>query len=160
MTFVIALLRELGLSIRLVQGFYLLLGTAVLASSFIWANLMQRWRGGQLLALLNGLLACATLLPVLSVHPLWVLVSGGLFGAVFLALVASTTALVRHNLPAAAWPAGIAAFTVVFAGGQIVGPGLVGWLADSSGGGLRQGFAASAAFLAIGALFAWRQKPL
>ena len=160
MTFVITLLREQGLSSAMVQGFYLLLGTAVVASPFVWSGLMQRWRGGQLLALLNALLAGATLLPVLSAHPLAVLASGALFGAAFLALVASTTALVRHNLPVTAWPAGIAAFTVVFAVGQIVGPSLVGWLADSSGGGLRQGFAASAGFLALGALLAWRQKAL
>lgn len=54
--------------------------------------------------LLNGLLAIATALPVLSAHPLAVFVSGALFGSVFLSVVASTTALVRHNLPAAAWP--------------------------------------------------------
>ena len=35
--------------------------------------------------------------------------SGLLFGGVFLQVVAATTALVRHNLPAAAWPAGIGA---------------------------------------------------
>jgi hypothetical protein len=42
-------------------------------------------------------------------------VSAALFGSVFLSVVASTTALVRHNADPAAWPAGIAAFTTVFA---------------------------------------------
>jgi hypothetical protein len=78
---------------------------------------------------------------------------------VFLSVVASTTALVRHNLPAPAWPSGIAAFTVVFAFGQIVGPSLVGWLADGAGG-LARGFAWSAGFLALGAALASRQRPL
>ena len=85
--------------------------------------------------------------------------SGLLFGGVFLSVVASTTALVRHNLPAAAWPAGISAFTIVFAAGQIVGPSLVGWVADGTGG-LRAGLAVSASVLALGALLAWGQKPL
>jgi MFS-type transporter involved in bile tolerance (Atg22 family) len=88
-----------------------------------------------------------------------VFASGVLFGGVFLSVVASTTALVRHNLPATAWPAGIAAFTIVFAAGQIVGPTLVGWVADGTGG-LRGGLACSAAVLLLGALIAWGQKPL
>jgi len=78
---------------------------------------------------------------------------------VFLSLVTSTTALVRHNLPAALWAQGIAAFTVLFAAGQIVGPALVGFVADRAGG-LRAGLACSAAVLALGALAGWRQKPI
>jgi hypothetical protein len=66
---------------------------------------------------------------------------------------------VRHNLPAAAWPAGIAAFTIVFAAGQIVGPSLVGAVADR-GGGLLGGFVLSAGLLALGALLALRQRAL
>jgi MFS family permease len=77
---------------------------------------------------------------------------------VFLALVAATTALVRHNLPPSAWPGGIAAFTVIFASGQIVGPLLVGWVADGPGG-LARGFVISAAALGLGALLAIGQRP-
>jgi predicted MFS family arabinose efflux permease len=159
MTFVITLLREQGAGTARVTGFYVLLGAAVVASSWLWAGVLQRWRGGQAMALLNGLLALATALPVASAHPLAVFVSGALFGAVFLSVVASTTALVRHNLAPAAWPAGIGAFTIVFAIGQIVGPTLVGLVADGPGG-LRFGFALSALALAVGALLAWRQRPL
>ena len=50
--------------------------------------------------LLNGLLAVATLLPMPSAQPLVVFASGALFGSVFLSVVAATTALVRHSLPA------------------------------------------------------------
>jgi predicted MFS family arabinose efflux permease len=159
MTFVVTLLREQQLSNTLVTAFFGVLGVGVVASSWLWAGLLQRFRGGQSLMLLNGLLAIATVLPVLSAHPLAVFVSGALFGGVFLSVVASTTALVRHNLPAAAWPSGIAAFTTVFAAGQIVGPSLVGWLADGAGG-LRNGLAVSAAVLALGSALAWWQKAL
>jgi predicted MFS family arabinose efflux permease len=159
MTFIITLLREQGASTGTVVAFYVLLGTGVIASSWLWAPLLQRFRGGQPLALLNGLLAVATLLPVLSAHPLAVFASGALFGSVFLSLVASTTALVRHNLSPAAWPAGIAAFTSIFAAGQIVGPSVVGWVADGAGG-LERGFAVSAAALALGASLAARQRAL
>jgi len=159
MSFIIALLREQGLGPHWRTGFYVLLGAGVVASSWLWAGLLQKARAGGALSLLNGLLALATLLPVWSAHPLPVFVSGALFGAVFLSVVASTTALVRRNLPQAQWPAGIAAFTIVFALGQIVGPTLVGWLADGPGG-LARGFVWSGAALALGALLAWRQRPL
>ena len=159
MTFVVTLLREQQLGSGLITAFYGLLGLGVLASSWLWAGLLQRHRSGRPMATLNGLLALATVLPVLSAHPLASFASGALFGGVFLSVVASTTALVRHNLPATGWPAGIAAFTTVFAAGQIVGPSLVGWLADGPGG-LRAGLAASAGVLAVAALLASRQKAL
>ncbi len=157
MTFVISLLRDEHLAPALVISFFVMLGSAVVASSWLWARLLQRSRGGGALAFLNALLAVATVLPVWSVRPLAVFASGLLFGAVFLSVVASTTSLVRHNLAPAAWPAGIAAFTVVFAAGQIVGPSAVGVIADHFGG-LRAGFACSAVVLALAAALALRQK--
>ncbi len=159
MTFVIALLREQGASGARVTLFYALLGVAVLASSRIWAGLLDRQKGGRALARLNALLGVATVLPALtSAWPL-VLASGLLFGAVFLSVVASTTALVRHNLPPERWASGISAFTIVFAAGQIVGPTVVGWIADGPGG-LARGLVFSAVALWLGALLAWRQQPL
>lgn len=159
MTFVVTLLREQGLGHAQIVAFYVLLGLGVVASSWLWAKLLQRHRNGRPMMLLNGLLAIATVLPVLSNHPVAVFASGALFGSVFLSVVASTTALVRHNLPQAAWPGGIAAFTIVFAAGQIIGPSLVGWVADGPGG-LARGFACSAAVLAIGAALASRQRAI
>ena len=156
MTFVVTLLREQRLAGGVITAFYAVLGIGVFASSWLWAGLLQRRRDGRAMGLLDALLAVATLLPVLSVHPLAVFASGLLFGAVFLSVVASTTALVRHNAAPGAWPAGIALFTTVFAAGQIVGPALIGRVADGAGG-LRGGFALSAAALAIAAVVAWQQ---
>jgi predicted MFS family arabinose efflux permease len=159
MTFVVTLLREQGHGPGLVTGFYALLGAAVMASPWLWAGLLQRHRGGRPMALLNALLALATVLPVASRHPAVAFASGLLFGSVFLSLVASTTALVRHNLPAAAWPGGITGFTIVFAVGQIAGPSAVGLIADGPGG-LARGLAVSAGLLALGALLAAGQRAL
>jgi predicted MFS family arabinose efflux permease len=159
MTFVIALLREQGVGPARVTFFYALLGLAVLASSRIWAGLLDRYRGGQALALLNALVGAAAVLPALTNSWPWVLVSGLVFGGVFLSVVASTTALVRHNLAPAQWAAGISAFTIVFAAGQIVGPTIVGWIADGPGG-LARGLVFSACALWAGAVLAWRQRPL
>ena len=84
-------------------------------------------------------------------------VSGSIFGAVFLSVVAATTALVRHNLPQEQWPAGVSTFTIIFAVGQIIGPGVVGVLADGPGG-LRAGLGLSACALLIGAALARAQR--
>jgi len=159
MTFIITLLKAQQLSTTVVVLFYTLLGAGVMASPWLWARLLQRQRGGLALAWLSGLLALATALPALLAGALPALLSGTLFGAVFLSVVASTTALVRHNLPQAGWPAGISAFTVVFAFGQIIGPVAVGWLSDGAGG-LRTGLLVSAAVLLGGALVAALQRPL
>jgi len=159
MTFVIALLREQGVAPGAITGFYALLGLAVVASARLWAGLLDRYHGGQALAILNTLLGVATLLPALTSSWGVVLASGLLFGGVFLSVVASTTALVRHNLPSEQWAAGISAFTIVFAAGQIVGPTIVGWIADGPGG-LSRGLVFSALALWLGALLAWRQRSL
>jgi MFS family permease len=159
MTFVIALLREQGIGPARLTVFYALLGAAVVASSRIWAGLLDRFDGGQPMTVLNALLGVAILIPALTAQWAAVLVSGLLFGAVFLSVVSSTTALVRHNLPPSQWTAGISAFTIVFASGQIVGPTVVGWIADGEGG-LARGLLFSAAALWLGAAIAWRQQPL
>ena len=159
MTFVIALLREQGASPGSITMFYALLGVACVASSRLWAGLLDRFHGGQPQAVLNALLGMATVLPVLSAASPVTLVSGLMFGGVFLSVVASTTALVRHNLPADQWATGISAFTIVFALGQIVGPTVTGWISDGPGG-LARGLVGSALALWAGAALASRQRPL
>lgn len=158
MTFVIALLRDRGIPASDVTLFYAGLGLAVVASARLWAGLLDRAKAGGALAFLNGLLGVAVMLPALLQQWALMLLSGILFGAVFLSVVASTTALVRHNLPPMQWPAGISAFTVVFALGQIVGPTMVGWIADGSGN-LELGLLLSAMVLWVGAVLAWLQQP-
>ncbi len=161
MTFVVAWLKELGLAAATITAFYSLLGLGVMASSRLWAGMLNHFKGGQSLAILTALCGLATLLPaILPPGPIGlagVFISGLLFGGVFLSVVASTTMLVRHNLPVQAWPAGIAAFTTLFAIGQVVGPAMVGWIADNAGG-LRAGLLLSASVLLLGALIASRQQ--
>lgn len=159
MTFVIALLKEQGMSAGTITLFYSVLGLAVVASSRIWARMLDRFKGGQSMAILNGLLGVATILPALTAAAMLVFASGLMFGAIFLSVVASTTALVRHNLPNHAWSSGISAFTTVFALGQIIGPSVIGWIADGPGG-LQRGLIYSALALFIGAMLASRQRAL
>lgn len=159
MTFVVALLRERGASGPAVTAFYALLGLAVVGSSRVWAGLLDRAKGGGAQAFLSALLALATALPAFSAALPVVLLSGLLFGLSFLSVVASTTALVRHNLPQPEWAAGISAFTIAFAVGHVVGPVLVGKIADGPGG-LARGLLVSAGALAVGAALAARQRAL
>jgi predicted MFS family arabinose efflux permease len=159
MTFVLALLREQGVSTSNRTLFYAALGLAVVASARIWAGLLDRYREGQALAVLNGSLGLATMIPAITAELWALLLSGVLFGGVFLSVVASTTAWVRHNLPAGLWPQGITLFTVVFAIGQVVGPTAVGAIADGSGG-LVAGLLASACVLGVGSAVAMGQRPL
>lgn len=159
MTFVIALLREQGATTSVITVFYAALGLAVVLGSCIWAGLLDRHRDGQAIGRLNALLGAATLLPAVTTQPLVLLLSGVVFGAVFLSVVASTTAFVRHNLPPALWGVGISAFTIVFATGQIVGPTVVGFIADGPGG-LERGLVFSAVALWVGSALAFRQRAL
>ena len=92
MTFAVALLRAQGASAAEVTVFYGLLGLAVVASSRIWAGLLNRHQGGGAMARLNGLLGLAVLLPAVTQSFAVVVLSGLLFGGVFLSIVASSTA--------------------------------------------------------------------
>ncbi|KVZ29028.1 MFS transporter [Burkholderia multivorans] len=158
MTFIVALLRDAGMSGTVVSAFYVMLGVATIVSARLWSGLLDRMRGGQALAVLNALLGIATLMPALIVHPAAAFVSGVLFGATFLSAVASTTAFVRHNLPPDGWPKGISAFTTIFAFGQIAGPVAIGWVSDSAG--LARGLVYSALTLFAGAALAAAQRAL
>jgi MFS family permease len=172
MTFVIALLMQLGLTGTRLNIFYALLGVGVLASSRIWARALDRFKGGETLAIITILMGGACLIPALiaifaqstSADPDWVTtsaiyLSGMVFGSGVLAAVATTTVFIRNNLPQSQWVAGIAVFTSLFAVGQVVGPTLIGWVSDGSGG-LSRGFLLSAGILLMSAVLSWLQKPL
>ena len=168
MTFVVALLKQLGLSNSTLNIFYAILGFSVMASSRLWAQMLDHFKGGQSLAILNTLLGIASLIPALiaiydiplsNLILLSIFGSGILFGAVFLSAVASTTAFVKHNMPSSDWVGGITAFTSIFAAGQIIGPTIAGWISDGQGG-LARGLLFSGLALLLGGLIATRQKPL
>ncbi|BCZ84907.1 hypothetical protein PTKU64_85820 [Paraburkholderia terrae] len=62
MTFVVALLRNAGMSSAVVSGFYTLLGAATIVSARLWSGLLDRMHGGQALAVLLAFLAFATVM--------------------------------------------------------------------------------------------------
>ena len=170
MTFVIALLKKTGLQPETVNLFYLILGLAVMISARLWAAALDNYRGGKTLAILNSLIGIACLLPACvallfnagdigNIALAIIFFSRILFGCCFLSAVAATTAFVKHNLPQEQWIAGITVFTCVFGGGQVLGPLIVGWIADQSNG-LARGLVVSGMVLLAGGLIAAFQKPL
>jgi len=82
-----------------------------------------------------------------------------MFGSSIVTAVASTTAFVKHNLPAEDWLYGIRIFTIAFATGQIIGPVIVGYLSDLTGS-LGIGLLFSGAILVLGSYVGYQQKSL
>ena len=155
MTFIVAFLKGAGAQ-AWITPFWALLGLSVVLHPFVWAPVTARLRGARAMTAQMLTLAAGAALPLLGTTPPALLLSGALFGGSFLAVVAFTTLITRHTLPEHAWARGIAAFTVLFAAGQVAGPLLTGLLADRAGG-LRLGLGVSAAVLLLGAALAWGQ---
>lgn len=159
MTFVVLLLKEQGADSKFIQIFYFLLGISVIAGSKIWSGLLNRAKAGEAISLLNFLLGIAAVFPAITQNKFLIMGSGILFGSIFLSVVASTTAFVRHNLPHEEWTRGISLFTIIFAIGQIIGPTAVGFISDGSGN-VERGLLFSAFILWFGSFLAWNQKKL
>lgn len=172
MTFVIAMLKELGFNGGLINLFYGLIGLCMMLSSRLWAGLLDKFKGGEAMGLVNLILAIACFLPTILAFlgkninqdlsqnywpMLFVMSSAILFGSSFVVAVSSTTAFVKHNYPRNQWSIGIRFFTILFATGQIIGPFLIGFIADHLGG-LRVGLLVSTIILLTASLLAYRQK--
>lgn len=172
MTFVIAMLKEMGFNGNLINLFYGLLGLSMMLSSRLWARMLDKSKGGEAMGLVNLILTIACFIPTImafldatSVHQtnssfiilLFVMSSAILFGSSFVVAVASTTAFVKHNYPKNQWSIGIRFFTILFATGQIIGPFLIGFIADHLGG-LPVGLLVSSMILLAASLMAYRQK--
>ncbi|MEF2279542.1 YbfB/YjiJ family MFS transporter [Deinococcus sp. YIM 134068] len=156
MTFIVAFLRASGAG-GLVTVFWALLGLAVILSPLVWQRPATHLPGARAMSAQMLTLAVGAALPLLSTHPAALLLSGLLFGGSFLAVVTFTTILTRRTLPEPSWGRGIAAFTVIFAAGQTLGPLLTGALSDGAGG-LRLGLGVSALVLLAGAGLAWGRR--
>ena len=112
-----------------------LLGAAALAAPAIWSRPFGRWPRTRPLTALLATLSAAAAAALIPVPALAVTASAVAFGGTFLAVPAAITALIRSATPPSQWTSALAAFTVIFAVGQICGPILAGALADRFGTG-------------------------
>jgi predicted MFS family arabinose efflux permease len=159
MTFMIAYVRDGGGGAAAQSAFWCLIGVSAFVTPWLWRRVLAMDRGGLSTAIILGLNAVGAGLPLFGHSPLLLATSAVVFGVSFFALVGSTTAFVRFNYPPASWPAGIAAMTIAFGIGQILGPIAVGAITDAFGS-LSYALNVSAAMLALGAILTAFQRKL
>jgi predicted MFS family arabinose efflux permease len=108
--------------------------TAILAPA-LWSRPLDGWPGARVLAAALAGISAAAVVALISAAPAVVVVSAIGYGVTFLAVPAAITRLIHTAVPHADWTGALAAFTVVFAVGQMAGPYLAGRLADQYGTG-------------------------
>ncbi|MEA2961541.1 MAG: hypothetical protein QOI46_1639, partial [Alphaproteobacteria bacterium] len=153
MTFMIAYVRDAGGGAAAQSAFWCMIGLSAFATPWVWRGVLARNSGGISTAIILGVNAIGAALPLFGHSPVLLAISAVVFGVAFFAVVASTTSFVRFNYPPAEWPTGIAAMTIAFGIGQILGPIAVGAVTDAFGS-LSYALNVSAAMLGLGAIAA------
>ena len=134
-TFLSAYLAAHHASVTQVAVTWAALGVAAIAEPVLWSRPLRAWPGARALAAALAGISAAAAVAVISADPAVVIVSAIGYGVSFLVVPAAITRIVHAAVPRRNWTAALAAFTVVFAVGQMAGPYLAGVLADSYGAG-------------------------
>ncbi|MFI6585539.1 YbfB/YjiJ family MFS transporter [Embleya sp. NPDC050493] len=130
-----------------------LLGAAVVAAPWMWRGVSAASPPGRVLAMLLAVITAASCLALVnSGGPAVALASATAYGAAFMAVPATVTALVRSATPPEDWSRALGSFTVLFAVGQTAGPWVAGAIADRTGPNAPLVW--TAALCALGALVA------
>ena len=103
MTFIVALVTQVGFTPRAVTMFWVLLGIAGAVSGWVWAGLLRTAVGGSAAAVLFVLLAVAVGIPALTAATPALYFSGALFGLCMLSLVSAVTAAGRDAVRPGRW---------------------------------------------------------
>jgi predicted MFS family arabinose efflux permease len=159
MTFMIAYVRDAGGGAAAQSAFWCLIGLSAFVTPWVWRRVLALDRGGVSTAIILGVNAVGAGLPLFGHSTALLAISALVFGVSFFALVGSTTAFVRFNYPPATWPTAIAAMTIAFGVGQILGPFATGAIIDVMGS-LSYALNAGAAMLVAGAILAAFQGKL
>lgn len=158
MTFIVAWIRQQGAVPAEVAIMWAVLGCATIVAPMLWGERFRASRGGRSLAEALALVTAGTVLPLFAHGTLALIASAALVGASVFMVPSAVTLLVRSELPRAAWGRAMAAFTILFAAGQVIGPILTGWLADVTGS-LYTGLAVSGVLLLASSAAAFAQRP-
>jgi predicted MFS family arabinose efflux permease len=159
LTFLSAWMTEQRASAGFIALVWVVLGTSICLSPFVWRRVLARHASGLPLALILTCIALGSALPVVLPNGPVLLVSAVVFGLSVFMAPGAVTNFARQNLPPQAWGRAISLFTLVFAVAQTAGPygaGLVGDLAGNIGISLL----AAAGVLLAGAGLALLQRPL
>jgi predicted MFS family arabinose efflux permease len=156
-TFLSAYLAVHHASVTQVAVTWATLGVAAIAEPALWSRPLRRWPGARTLAAALAVLSAAAAIAIVSAAPAVIIVSAIGYGVSFLVVPAAITGLVHAAVPRYDWTAALAAFTVVFAVGQMAGPYLAGLLADRYGAGAT--LAWTAALCAAGSAVSLTARP-
>ena len=158
LTFLGAWMKSQGSGPVLNAAVWVLLGSCISISPFLWRLIFARFDNGTPLAMVLSGIAVGSLLPVLIPGTAGLIISALVFGSCVFMSPSAVTSYIRQNLPADSWGAAISLFTVVFAVTQTIGPigaGLIGDLTGDIGNSLR----AASGILFWGAAVALLQRP-
>jgi predicted MFS family arabinose efflux permease len=156
LTFVMAWLREMRLATHTAVGVWLVLGTACMASGYVWKGVMGRWQPTATFAAATLCTALGTALPLVSQTFPVLLISAVFVGGSFFMAPGAMMALARKTLPQPLWAKAMNYFTMIFAIGQAAGPVAAGWIADTYG--MNTAMAAGAGVLVLAAGLAKLQR--
>lgn len=159
LTFLSAWMTEQRASAGFIALVWVVLGTSICLSPFVWRRVLARHASGLPLALILTCIAIGSALPVVLPNGPVLLVSAVVFGLSVFMAPGAVTNFARQNLPPAAWGRAISLFTLVFAVAQTAGPYGAGLVGDLSGN-IGVSLLAAAALLLVGAVLALLQRPL
>lgn len=159
LTFLSAWMTEQRASAGFIALVWVVLGTCICLSPFVWRRLLARHASGLPLALILTCIAIGSALPVVLPNGPMLLVSAVVFGLSVFMAPGAVTNFARQNLPPAAWGRAISLFTLVFAVAQTAGPYGAGLVGDLSGN-IGVSLLAAAGLLLFGAALALLQRPL
>jgi MFS family permease len=156
LTFVVAWLKEMQMTVIPSIGVWVVLGLAVMASGYVWRKAMAHWKPPTTFAAACICTGIGTALPLLSNQYAMVLVSATFVGGSFFMAPSAMMALAKKHLPNVQLALAMNLFTFVFAIGQGIGPVAAGWIADASS--LSWAMGAGAFTLLIAAILAFTQR--
>ncbi|MEY8840236.1 YbfB/YjiJ family MFS transporter [Cribrihabitans sp. XS_ASV171] len=159
LTFLSAWMTERDFGAGTIALTWMLLGSCITLSPFVWRGVFARFASGVPLAMILTGIAAGSSLPVLWPSTAGLIVSSMVFGICVFMAPGAVTSFARQNLAPEAWGPAISFFTLVFAVSQTLGPvgaGLIGDLA----GGIGTSLLVAAGLLLTGAVCALLQRPL
>jgi predicted MFS family arabinose efflux permease len=133
MTFVIAWLKEMQVSVFFSAILWVVVGVGAMASGWVWRRAMSTWWPTHTFALATLVTAIGSALPLISRSEPVLLLSGLLVGGSFFMAPGAIALLARKMLPQSLWATAMSSFTMIFALGQAIGPVFAGWIADTAG---------------------------
>lgn len=158
MTFIVAWMREQGMSGTDIAVVWAALGLSTVLSIHIWARPFASWSAGRPFAAVMATVGIGAALPLVGGGLPIMIASALLFGCFFM-VPAAITAYIKASLPPVLWGEVFASFTLVFSILQCFGPAATGYLADTTGS-LAAGLGTSAVVLMFGGVMGLMQRQM